>query len=158
MTVPRVDFYVIGSDEPRSRLEFACRLAEKAWLNGHRVFVCVASDDEARALDELLWTFHDRSFVPHELAVSGRPATAPVVIGTEPPEATPDAMLLNLGSEVPERFAGFGRIAEIIDGDAGRRRQGRERFRYYRERGIAPATHNLDDRHEVERGRDPGDA
>ena len=49
----------------------------------------------------------------------------------------------------PDGYALFTRIAEIIDGDALRRRQGRERFRHYRERGIAPETHNLDDRREA---------
>ena len=29
------------------------------------------------------------------------------------------------------------------------REEGRERFRHYRERGIAPETHNLDDRREA---------
>jgi DNA polymerase-3 subunit chi len=146
VTAPRVDFYVIGSSDVRARLEFACRLAEKAWLRNHRVFVRVVTDDEARAFDELLWTFHDRSFVPHEVAVAGNTATTPVIIGTELPDADADGVLLNLGADVPAGFAGFGRIAEIIDGDTERRRQGRERFRYYRDQGIAPETHNLDDR------------
>ncbi len=50
------------------------------------------------------------------------------------------------GPDVPPAFAAFARVAEIIDGDGERRRLGRERFRQYRERGIAPETHNLDDR------------
>ena len=149
MSTPRVDFYVIGSADARERLEFACRLAEKAWLRGHRVFVRMQSDDEARAFDDLLWTFHDRSFVPHEIAAPGSGTTAPVVIGTDLPQAGTDQLLLNLGADVPDGYAVFARVAEIIDGDALRRQQGRERFRYYRERGIAPATHNLDDRREA---------
>ena len=80
--------------------------------------------------------------MPHELA--GGDTDAPVVIGTELPSS--GEVLLNLGGDVPPGFAAFGRIAEIIDGDTERRRQGRERFRYYRDQGIAPETHNLDDR------------
>jgi DNA polymerase-3 subunit chi len=150
MTAPRVDFYVIPGTEPRARLVFACRLAEKAWLQEHRVFVRTGSADEARAFDELLWTFHDRSFVPHELAAAAGASTAPVSIGTEPPEGpADDVVLLNLGEDVPARFAEFARIAEIIDADETRRRLGRERFRHYREQGIAPETNKLDDRQEV---------
>jgi len=150
MTAPRVDFYVIASSGPRARLEFACRLAEKAWLHNHRVFVRAGSEDEARVFDELLWAFHDRSFVPHELAAADGAATAPVSIGTVLPEGRcDDLVLLNLGEDVPARFAEFARIAEIIDADEARRRQGRERFRHYREQGIAPETHKLDDRQEV---------
>src|SRR5579862_9477715 len=29
------------------------------------ILIALPSDDEAGALDELLWTFHDRAFVPH---------------------------------------------------------------------------------------------
>lgn len=150
MTAPRVDFYVIPSAAPRARLEFACRLAEKAWLHHHRVFVRADCDEEARAFDALLWTFHDRSFVPHELVAAGQPGTAPVSIGTSLPDGPCDELvLLNLGADVPERFGEFARIAEIIDADETRRRQGRERFRQYRERGIAPETHKLDDRQDA---------
>jgi len=149
VSTPRVDFYVIGSADARDRLELACRLTEKAWLRGHRVFVRTGSGDEARAFDDLLWTFHDRSFVPHEIAVPGAGTTAPVVIGTDLPQAGTDQLLLNLGPDVPDGYALFARVAEIIDGDTLRRQQGRDRFRYYRERGIAPETHNLDDRREA---------
>ena len=39
MSAPRVDFYVLASDDPAARLRFACRLVEKAWLKSHRVRV-----------------------------------------------------------------------------------------------------------------------
>lgn len=143
---PRVDFYVTGGADDRARLELACRIAEKAWLKDHRVFVRVPDRDQARAFDDLLWTFNDRSFVPHDLAGGDASDDTPVVIGAEAPAEARYDLLLNLGSDVPPTYASFPRVAEIIDGDAERRRQGRERFRQYREQGIAPETHNLDDR------------
>ena len=35
----RVDFYVLAGSEARTRLKVACRIAEKAYLAGQRVFV-----------------------------------------------------------------------------------------------------------------------
>ena len=61
----KVDFYLLGSAENRSRLLTACRIAEKACEQKLRVSVLAGGPPEAAELDELLWTFSDRSFVPH---------------------------------------------------------------------------------------------
>ena len=69
MPSPRVDFYVLPSQEPSARLRFACRLVEKAWLKRHRVRVQCEPGGELEALDHLLWTWSDRSFLPHHRGV-----------------------------------------------------------------------------------------
>ena len=81
----RVDFYVLPDTADGARLEFACRIAEKAYTQAHRVYVHAASAAEAARLDELLWTFRDTSFVPHALAGAGISAAdaPPVLIGHE---------------------------------------------------------------------------
>jgi DNA polymerase III subunit chi len=140
---PRVDFYVLAGADARQRLRYACRLVEKAYLLDHKVFVRLDTPVEAEAVDELLWTFADRSFVPHELATAGAPPGAVVQVGTgDPPPGHAD-LLVNLGSDVPAGFQGFARIAELVDADEERRRQGRERFRYYREHGLSPESHTV---------------
>ena len=64
----RVDFYVLGGSGSRARDHFACRLAEKAWKQDNAVFIRVANLEAAKQLDEMMWTFRDGSFVPHEIA------------------------------------------------------------------------------------------
>ena len=64
-TPPQVDFYLLAAPDPRARLTAACRLAEKAYEQGLKVVVRTASPAETAEFDELLWTFADRSFVPH---------------------------------------------------------------------------------------------
>ncbi len=146
--MPRVDFYVLGSRETAARLRFACRLVEKAWLGDHRVRVQLDPSGESAVFDDLLWTFADRSFVPHERLQPGEvapAASAPVVIA-DGEGAGPDDrdVLVNLGAGVPAAFQGYARIAEIVDADDERRRLGRERYRFYREHGIEPETHYMD--------------
>ena len=34
----RIDFYLLSSDQPDTRLAYACRLAHKAWHKGHKVY------------------------------------------------------------------------------------------------------------------------
>jgi DNA polymerase-3 subunit chi len=147
---PRVDFYVLASKDPAARLRFACRLVEKAWLQRHRVRVQFDPGGELEAFDEMLWIFADRSFVPHQrlgtMDVVAAPAPAPVVIADAADADPRDGdLIVNLGQVVPERVESFQRVAEVVDADDARRQRGRERFRWYREHGIEPKTHEMRD-------------
>jgi DNA polymerase-3 subunit chi len=137
----RVDFYVHQTAAFEALELTACRLAEKAFLSARRVYIHTDSEEVARHLDERLWTFHDRSFVPHALA--GARNDVPVLIGHGQAPADRFDFLINIASQVPDFYDRCSRIAELVDGDAGRREQGRERFRYYRELGLSPETHKL---------------
>ncbi|MCC7463532.1 MAG: DNA polymerase III subunit chi [Gammaproteobacteria bacterium] len=140
----RVDFHVLAGADARERLRYACRVVEKACLAEQRVLVWFDSDEELAAFDELLWSFGDRSFVPHEvLAATPDWDEAPAWLGGPRASAAGSDVLLNLAATVPEAAAQAGRVIEIIDADAERRRSGRERFRAYRERGIEPVTHTI---------------
>lgn len=141
---PKIDFYVLAGNETRARLKFACRIAEKAYLAGQRVFVWLDDALELQNFDELLWTFADRSFVPHEIFSDAQQwRDTPVLLGCQAQPQQPFDVLLNLGIEVPAAAARAVRIAEIVDADEPRRRAGRNRFRHYRDLGLAPDTHTI---------------
>jgi DNA polymerase III subunit chi len=145
---PQVDFYVLDGSDPSARLRFACRLVEKAWLKRHRVRVQLDPGGELEDFDRMLWTFSDRSFVPHRRAgePDDTPSAAPppvVVADTADADAADGDVLVNLASATPPAVESWARIAEVVDRDDARRRLGRERFRAYRERGLAPATHEM---------------
>ena len=139
----RVDFYVTESTSPRDRLRTACRVVEKAYLAGHTVLVWHTDVEELREFDELLWTFGDGTFVPHEAITASGFASAPVLLTSSPTPADGFDVLVNLAPEVPACVISARRIAEFIDGDSDRRQAGRARFRLYKERGWPPTTHNL---------------
>jgi DNA polymerase-3 subunit chi len=52
-------------------------------------------------------------------------------------------VLINLAAEVPEFFSRYERVAEVVDADAVRREQSRERYRFYRDRGYKLNTHQV---------------
>lgn len=143
MAEPRVTFYVVSGADERARRTFACRLIEKAYLQDQSVLVRLPSADDVRDLDELLWRFSDGSFVPHEVVPPAGDGDAPVLLTAEDEPAVTAGVLVNLGNDVPAWFSRFDRVAELVGGDPGSRRAGRERFRFYREQGIEPETHNL---------------
>jgi DNA polymerase-3 subunit chi len=139
----RVDFYVLAAAEAAARLRFACRLTEKAYLLNQRVHLHTDSPAAAAELDELLWTFRQGSFVPHEVARAGETPQSPVTIGHGPAPPPASDVLINLAGDVPAFADACPRVAEIIAGSEEARREGRERFRLYRQAGREPATHNI---------------
>lgn len=139
----RVDFYLTGDTRPHAAMRVACRVAEKAWQLGNRVYLNVASPADAQRLDELLWTFRDVAFVPHVLAGPGTGDPPAVIIGHgEPPEDLHD-LLVNLTDEVPGFFARFARVAEVIGAGEAERAHGRARWKHYRERGYELESHEV---------------
>ena len=139
----RVDFYVTETTAPRDRLRTACRVIEKAYLAGHTVLIWHTDIEELRELDELLWTFGDGTFVPHEAITASGFDSAPVLLTSAAVPPGGFDVLVNLAADVPACVDSARRVAEFIDGDADRRQAGRARFRTYKERGWPPTTHNL---------------
>lgn len=137
----QVDFYVLPDANPRGRSLFVCRLAEKVFGLGQRSFVQLASESDAQELDELMWTFQDRSFLPHALANASD--DVPVLLGCGQEPTGEFHLLINLAPEVPSFFSRFERVAEVVDADPQIRAQGRERFRFYKDRGYAVETHQM---------------
>jgi DNA polymerase-3 subunit chi len=140
----RIDFYILADSGESARHVFACRLAEKAYRLNNTVHIRALDQGLARRIDELLWTFRDGSFVPHEIADAQRPAEAPVTIGTGDAIGTAGSdLLINLSQDLPANPAAFPRIAEIVSSDEDSRLQSRQRFAAYRDLGHTLETHNI---------------
>lgn len=141
----RVDFYVLSQEMPDARQRFACRLAEKAAEQGNRVYLHTASLGDAQRLDDLLWTFNERGFLPHELS-SGEGPTHPkvmVLVGNGAAPAGHRDLLINLTDALPAELDSYARIAEIVDPDPGRKQLSRDRYKTYREHGCELESHNV---------------
>ena len=139
----RVDFYVLNQAGQHSRQTFACRLAEKAYRLDNTVHIHTGSRGDADRLDELLWTFRDGSFVPHERISSGRAAESPITIGCEDEPVQPRDLLINLCDEIPPCAEGFPRVAELVPSDADCKHLSRRRFAAYRDMGHKLETHTV---------------
>lgn len=143
MSSVRVDFYLLAKGSEQAQVLLACRLLEKAYIRGHRVFVYCKNQQEAETLDELLWTFKDNSFIPHNLQGEGPEPPPPIQIGyKEEPRGFND-ILLNLHSEIPSFYSRFKRIIEIISNDESEKEQGRNRYREYRLKQCELQTHEI---------------
>lgn len=142
--MPKVDFYILPDAGLEAQLRYACRLTEEAFDRGEKVFLRTKPADAA-LLDELLWTFSDRTFLPHEIASRTSPSH-PLIAALIGPDSAPagfDALLVNMADELPADADRFARIAEVVPADPERKQRARERFRQYRDRGWTPESHNV---------------
>lgn len=142
----QVDFYILESDSDDARLRLACRIVDEATETDQHVFINATSDVDAQKLDELLWTFSQGSFIPHRIVRDGADAVPlePVTIGlNRAPLGERWDLMINLAADVPEFFSRYRRVAEVVDGNAIRRAQSRDRYRFYRDRGYTLNTHQV---------------
>lgn len=139
----QVDFYILAEGARGDRYQLACRLAEKALSRGHRVYIHTTSESESSKLDRLLWTYRDDGFLPHGLSGQVDASLNPVLIGHGSSAGDEHDVLINLAPEAPEFFSLFERVAEPIDHDDAVKHAGRERYRFYRDRGYTLSNHQV---------------
>ena len=134
-----IDFYT----HVASPLDVARRIVHKALAQHGSARVLTADAESTDALDRMLWMQPALSFVPHCRLASLQAADTPVIVDDAREHEGPLAVLINLAAEPPPFFSRFERLAEIVGTDAAATEAGRERYRFYRERGYALRTHNL---------------
>jgi DNA polymerase-3 subunit chi len=123
---------------PEQRLSFVCDLAARHCERGETVAVYCPDPSDAEALDSLLWTFRQNSFIPHvRLEHAEEPLIEPVLIfGGEPDGVEAEVLILASAEGVPEwyeRFAYIHDFAAVYD--EGMRQAGRDRYAAYKGAG-----------------------
>ena len=139
----RIDFYILANATTQQRMQFACRLAEKAWQQNHRIYMQTDSAADSQALDQLLWTGNEDSFIPHGIRGHDNDATQPILIGHEACNADFD-LIINVSAQLPASQH-CQRIAEIIHHDDSTKQLGRERYKSYREQQCELHHHEIND-------------
>lgn len=144
MSPIRVDFYLLNDSQPQAAWLIACRLLEKAYQHGHRIFVYCESKENAEHLDELLWTYKEESFIPHNLQGEGPEPPPPVQIGYGAEPRGFNDILLNMATTIPPFFTRFRRVMEIVGADDTAKELSRNHYREYRSKQCELHTHNMD--------------
>ncbi len=140
----RISFYVLKGEHEQDRQVFACRLIEKAYYQGHQIYIHTENKQQAEQLNQTLWAFRDDSFVPHEMISTSHDNVAcPIIVGHDvmPPKVM--NLLINLASTQPKFFSQFERVAEFINDDPLIKTAGRERYRFYQQCGYQLDTFTI---------------
>lgn len=137
-----ISFYSHAAD----KLSVARQLVAKALSQKLNVLVYAPDETVAADIDRLLWTQPALSFIPHCQDSSPLAASTPVIIGKNA-DALPSAdVLINLDDEPPPVFSRFERLMEIVTEDENDVAKGRQRYRFYKDRGYELVNHDLRNR------------
>ena len=135
----RADFYILEDLATDAAYRFACRLCLKAISAGTKVHLHLNDEMAINTMDELMWNYPSGRFLPHDI-LSTQTAGSPVQLGCEEP-LLEEGLLINLSEEIPYFFGRFDRVAEIIV--QNQVSEGRERYKFYRDRGYPLGHHQL---------------
>ncbi len=127
----KVDFYTGSPDKLRT----VCQLSHKAMQNGIRAVISIPDEATGNVLDKLLWHYPATAFIPHCRSNAAEAAGMPVVLAQGDEPLPHHDLLISLNNECVPFFSRFERVIEIIGSDEEDRRLGRERFKFYRDRG-----------------------
>jgi DNA polymerase-3 subunit chi len=116
-TMSEVLFYHL---EKQSLDEVLPGLIERTLARSWRALIRTESAERAQALDNLLWTWNEESFLPHAQRGDGDPTNQPVLITMEEGNLNRAEVLFLVGGTMPESWQGvmaqFARIVVLFDG------------------------------------------
>lgn len=141
----RINFYILKSNSPNDRMAFICRLVDKIYNKGHQILLYTEDNQQTGMIDDMLWTWKQGSFIPHEVYAGDEISDCPVIISHDHERATDiDDILINMAGDVPAFFSRFERVSEIVDRDETMTQMARQRYRFYKERGYPLESHDID--------------
>ena len=138
----RIDFYVLDSTGVSERLNFCCRLTEKAVKQGLKVLIWLENSEQEQEVDALLWQFKPESFIPHERIKSAElNPKSPVALSSASDLPTGGEVLINMSTRTPATVDRFLRIAEIVNQEKKVLNSTRQHYSNYRDQGYKITTH-----------------
>ena len=129
--VTKIRFYTGSTDKLRT----ACQLSNKAMQGGLRVLLHTPDEATAEALDKLLWHYPATAFLPHCRSNAPEAADMPVVLGHDGDTFPHNELLISLHTSCLPFFSRFEHLIEIVGLEEEDKRLGRERFKFYKDRG-----------------------
>ena len=127
----KIDFYTGSTDKLRT----ACQLSHKAMQKGVRTVIYAHDAATADALDKLLWHYPATAFIPHCRSDAAEAEQMPVLLSLGSDKLPHHELLISLHHECVPFFSRFERVIEIVSHDAEDSRLGRERYKFYKDRG-----------------------
>ncbi|MDX2300082.1 MAG: DNA polymerase III subunit chi [Xanthomonadaceae bacterium] len=139
----RADFYLIA--KPRfleQPLLLVCELAKRALAAGQATLILARDDEQAEALDALLWEFDENAYLPHQIAGTDEDDDVTPLLIVPPGAVSADRpLVINLRDEIAP--GQYERVLEVVPADPAAREPLRQRWRAYQERGFTLNKHDM---------------
>ena len=100
--------------ERRSLEEILPGLVEKSLQRGWRAAIKTDSSERSDALDTLLWTYDDQSFLAHAQLGDGEASGQPVLITVEEGNPNSAQIFFYVGGALPSDWQGLRDLARVV--------------------------------------------
>lgn len=100
--------------ERRALEEVLPGLVEKSLQRGWRAAIKTDSSERSDALDTLLWTYDDQSFLPHAQMGDGDASGQPVLISVEDGNPNSAQIVFYVGGALPFDWDSLGDLARVV--------------------------------------------
>ena len=148
LKLTRIDFYY----DVKDILSFASRLARKLYYEKvisakHPLVIRCKNQSHCEEVDYSIHNFSKKDFLPCAEFSDKSADLFPIILSTVskiPLWADDIVVLLNLDTKIEMTFSSYLRVIEIVDQTELNRQKGRERYKYYKERGYEIFGHKVD--------------
>jgi DNA polymerase-3 subunit chi len=100
--------------ERRSLDEVLPGLVEKTLERGWRAVIRADTSERADAIDTLLWTYNDQTFLPHAQAGDGDPKRQPVLITVADENPNGANVMFCVGGAAPASWAAANALTRVV--------------------------------------------
>ena len=139
----QIFFYHNAAD----RIAAAAALIGKALMQKKSLLVYAPDAEIASQLDRQLWMVPPTGFLPHVRNTSPLAGETPAVITDELESLPHSERLFNLSEGIPGAFSRFTSVIEVVGQSESERLAGRERVKFYKDRGYAIKFFDLSETH-----------
>jgi DNA polymerase III, chi subunit len=147
----QVKFFILKDlSSTKDRWLYACKLIEQLYNQNRKIITLLSNTQEAIEFDNLLWTFSDISFIPHQLYSSELNPNTPIIINyeifsklTTTHHNFKNYLLINLTDTTSLSTTNINSITEIITNDELVKAAGRQRYQAYQALGNPLESFNV---------------
>lgn len=112
-------------------------LVSKALSQGHRILIKTPSPASAETLSAHLWTYDDKSFLPHGTAKDGNANLQPIFLTSADENPNNADVLILTGGAQSDKTADFKLCCDLLDGRNPENVQAaRTRWKAYKDEGF----------------------
>ena len=148
LKLTRIDFYY----DVKDILSFASRMVRKLYYEKvvsakHPLVIRCKDQSHCEEVSYSIQNFSKKDFLPCAEFSDKSADLFPIILSTVseiPLWADDIIVLLNLDTKIEITFSSYCRVIEIVDQAELNRQKGRERYKYYKERGYEIFGHRVD--------------
>mgnify|MGYP001244933845 CR=1 FL=1 len=112
--MPEISFYHLTKTPLEKALP---QLLEKAVASGKHIVLLSTSEDQLTTLDNTLWTYSTKKFLPHGREQDGFAEKQPIYLTTTEQNPNQAEILVLTDGAEPEYLPEFARILDVFDGN-----------------------------------------